>query len=533
MRDSRNARLTLGILLTAALVILTVDHRLGAASPFGPLRTAGTWIFGAVERTAGSVTRPFGEFLRAVANAPAAHDDIERLEMENAQLRTALIAQELDSARSQQLKRMLGLAGRGGYKVVTANVIARRGSPGFEEAIQIDAGTADGVLPEMTVLNGDGLIGRVISATADTATAVLISDRGSATGARLEGGQEIGVVHGVGENGRLLQFKLLDATAPLAPGGRIVSFGSQNGRPYVPGVPIGVIERVEATPGELTRVAFARPYADLTALDVVGVVVRAPARDPRDAVLPPKPDPKKQLTETVRPPKRGVVPPERDARDAALRPARGRRSGVAPSVPPSAPPSVPPSEPSAPPVGDSGNRAPGANDANDADGADGVGETSGREDGSGREPVGAGVAPGRDSARAVRPPGAGAQAARPPTRPTARPSARSSARPAARPSAPPAARPSARPAARASARPAARLAERPAARLATWSGAGAPGTAGRTQADDSTARDGDGARSLVRDPGVRPAARGGGAVREDTVRLAAHGGRASREGGGR
>lgn len=94
------------------------------------------------------------------------------------------------------------------------------------------------------------------------------------------------MVHGVGENGRLVRFRLLDSTAPIIPGHRIVSFGSQRGAPYVAGVPIGVVERVEATPGELTRIAYARPYADLTALDVVGVVVQAPRRDPRDTVLP-------------------------------------------------------------------------------------------------------------------------------------------------------------------------------------------------------------------------------------------------------
>ncbi|MFG3440926.1 rod shape-determining protein MreC [Nonomuraea sp. NPDC047897] len=506
MRDSRRARLTLGILLTAALVILTVDHRLGAASPFGSLRAAGTWIFGTVEQTAGSVTRPLGDFLRAIANAPSAHEEIERLERENARLRTALIAKELDTARSEQLKRMLGLAGRGGYKVVTANVIARRGSPGFEEAIQIDAGAADGVRPEMTVLNGDGLIGRVISATDDTATAVLISDRGSATGARLEGGQEIGVVHGVGENGRLLRFKLLDASAPLAPGGRIVSFGSQHGRPYVPGVPIGVIERVEATPGELTRVAFARPYADLTALDVVGVVVRAPARDPRDAVLPPKPDPKKQLADTARPPKRGVVPPERDARDAALRPTRGRRPGTGPRV---QPPVQPPVQPSGQPSGQPSVRPgvpSGAPDA-PAEGERGDGPRSpdaptGRESG-GREPVGAGVAPGRDSTRAVRGPAAEQQAARPAARPSARPVARPSTRPVARPSVRPSAQPAARPSVRAAVRPAERGSE-----------------------DVGRARP----RSATRDAGAaRPPARGS----EDTVRPAAHGGRASRGEGGR
>jgi rod shape-determining protein MreC len=288
MRDSRRARLILGVLLTAALVILTVDHRTGESSPLRPLRAAGAWVFGTAEQFGGGLVRPIGGFLHALVTAPSAQANIQALKEENAKLRTGLLTGRLDTARAKELDKLLGLSGAGGYKVVTANVVARRGQPGFEDAVQIDAGTSDGVRSEMTVLNGDGLVGRVVHATAHTSTVVLLSDPASAAGARLEGGKEIGVVHGVGEHGRLVQFRLLDSTAPLTRGARIVSFGSQNGRPYVPGVPIGVIERVESTPGELTRIAYARPYADLTTLDVVGVVVEPPRRDPRDAVLPPK-----------------------------------------------------------------------------------------------------------------------------------------------------------------------------------------------------------------------------------------------------
>ncbi|WP_052423892.1 rod shape-determining protein MreC [Nonomuraea candida] len=288
MRDSRRARLILGVLLTAALIILTVDHRTGDSSPLRPLRAAGSYLFGTAEQLSGGVVRPVTTFVQAILAAPAAREHIEALKEENAKLRAGLLTGKLDAERAKELQRLLGLAGTGGYKVVPGNVIARRGQPGFEEAVQIDVGTNDGVRPEMTVLNGDGLVGRVLHASSRTSTVVLLSDPASAVGARLEKGKEIGVVHGVGENGRLVQFRLLDSTAPLSRGGRIVSFGSQHGRPYVPGVPIGVIERVESTPGELTRVAYARPYADLTALDVVGVVVEPPRRDPRDAVLPPK-----------------------------------------------------------------------------------------------------------------------------------------------------------------------------------------------------------------------------------------------------
>ncbi|MEV5328467.1 rod shape-determining protein MreC [Nonomuraea sp. NPDC052634] len=288
MRDSRRARLVLGVLLAAALVILTVDHRTGDSSPLRPLRAAGAYLFGTAEQFSSVVVQPVGAFLHALVTAPAAQERIEALKEENAKLRAGLLAGKLDADRSKELKKMLGLAGIGGYKTVPANVIARRGLPGFEDAVEIDVGTGDGVHPEMTVINGDGLVGRVLQATSHTSTVALISDPASSVGARLEGGKEIGVVHGVGEHGRLVQFRLLDSTAPLSRGGRIVSFGSQNWRPYVPGVPIGVIERVESTPGELTRIAYARPYADLTALDVVGVVVEAPKRDPRDAVLPSK-----------------------------------------------------------------------------------------------------------------------------------------------------------------------------------------------------------------------------------------------------
>jgi rod shape-determining protein MreC len=286
MRDTRRARLILGVLLTAALVLVTVDHRSGDSSPFTALRVGGSSWFGTVQESITSAARPVTGFFTALANAPGAQQDIDRLKAENARLRADLVAGRLNVTRSGELRRMLGLAGTGGYKVVSASVVARRGQPGFEDAVEIDAGTEDGVRAEMTVVNADGLVGRVIRAAPGTSTVVLISDPASSVGARLEGGNEIGVIHGVGEYGRLVRFRLLDSTAPLTRGARLVSFGSQRGTPYVPGVPIGVIERVEATPGELTRMAYARPFADLTALDVVGVVVEAPRRDPRDAVLP-------------------------------------------------------------------------------------------------------------------------------------------------------------------------------------------------------------------------------------------------------
>ena len=64
---------------------------------------------------------------------------------------------------------------------------------------------------------------------------------------------------------------------------------SVHDRPYVPGVPVGVISQVENQAGSLTALALVRPYVDFTSLGVVGIVVVPPARNPRFSVLPPAP----------------------------------------------------------------------------------------------------------------------------------------------------------------------------------------------------------------------------------------------------
>ena len=113
---------------------------------------------------------------------------------------------------------MLGLAGLGGYRIVPGQVIARRGVPGLEEAAQIDVGTADGVRRNMTVLNdaGPGRPGGP-GRPEHSATVALLTDPATGGRARLEGGNEIGVVNGLGHGmgDTLVRFRLFDSTVSL------------------------------------------------------------------------------------------------------------------------------------------------------------------------------------------------------------------------------------------------------------------------------------------------------------------------------
>ncbi len=290
MNDTRRTRAVLGVLLLVSLAMITVDYRGGDGSPLSALRGFGEAIFGPIEQGAAAVVRPVAGTFHTFTGAPAAHRTIGRLERENQRLRLQLRTRQVDARRTAELSRLLGASGLGGYRIVPAEVISS--GEGLEDTVALDAGSGSGVRPNMTVLSGDGLVGRVTRVGPTTSTVMLASDAASSVGGRLEGSNEIGIVQGAGRRGgSALRFQLLDSTVAVTPGQRIVSFGSQHDRPYVPGVPIGTVTKIERTSGSLTRTALVRPFARFTSLDVVGVVVGAPRRDPRDAVLPPKPSP--------------------------------------------------------------------------------------------------------------------------------------------------------------------------------------------------------------------------------------------------
>jgi rod shape-determining protein MreC len=293
VHDSRRTRLILAVLLAAALALITVDSRggtNGSGGPIGGLRGIGGAIFGSAESLVGSVARPVAGLFDNVTGAPAAQRKVTALQREVIRLRTELSLAQLNKAQEAQLRRLLALAGRGGYRIVAANVIAA--GPGYNGSVTIDAGRDDGIKPNETVLNGSGLVGTVTSVTARTSTVLLTTDASSTVGVRLAGTGQIGAVTGTGRSRpgpALLRLQVFDANAVLQPGQQLVTFGSVHGRPYVPGVPVGVITQVQASAASLTKLAFVRPYVDEGALGVVGVVIVPPRTNPRDSVLPPRP----------------------------------------------------------------------------------------------------------------------------------------------------------------------------------------------------------------------------------------------------
>ncbi|MFC9932046.1 rod shape-determining protein MreC [Streptomyces sp. NPDC127190] len=301
MRDTKESRLLLVLLVAIAFALITVDIRGGRNSPVEGARQAAAAVFGPVENGMSSAVDPVGNAVSAIRDSGRRHTRLAALEKENAALKAKLGSDDRNRSRLNQLDKMLKIAGEGQYGIKGAQVIAIGSAQGFSWTITIDAGANDGIRRDMTVLNGDGLVGRVTTVGPDTATVLLANDPDFTVGTRMENSDELGFASGQGD--RPLRVQLLDAKAEVKKGDRLVTFGSQGDKPFVPGVPVGVVSRVDPSNGGLTRTVYVTPYVGFTKLDIVGVVVQAPKKDPRDEVLPakPKPVPTPTVTVTVTP----------------------------------------------------------------------------------------------------------------------------------------------------------------------------------------------------------------------------------------
>ena len=292
--DNRG-RLLLIVLIVTSLFLITLDLR--GVQVIDGIRTGTQTALTPVQKVGSWVVSPFRNFLSDVTHLGRTRNQIEKLKADNDALRQTLLSRKVADAELAQLKSVLDLAGNGGFKVVSAKVISQGASTSFSQTITIDAGSRSGIHTNMTVISGFGLVGVVKIAYANSAVVQLASDPGFKVGARIAGTQQIGILSGQGTRKGVLQ--LLDNTEAVKVGDAILARGSNNGRPFVPGVPIGEVTAVDNSAGAVTQTADVKFYSNFSTLGVVSVVVSSPSADPRDALVPAKPKPTPIPTVTV------------------------------------------------------------------------------------------------------------------------------------------------------------------------------------------------------------------------------------------
>ena len=268
-RSGRN-RFTLLFLVLTSITVITLDFRGDGGGVLDSVRDGAADVLAPVRSGAGTVFSPVGDALQGVTGYGA-------LEDENAELRAELEALQGDEVRAddaraelRELLRLERLPVLDDVEHVTARVV---GAPvgNFEQTIELDRGTGDGIDEGMPVVTGAGLVGRVVAVSRSRSVVRLVTDPSSSVGVRILGPEELAVASGEGP-GRELSVSFVEPGVDVQVGDRAVTSGVEQGSSLPAGIPVGRMTDVLDGPGRLEQEVRMEPMADLDHLRFVAVV---------------------------------------------------------------------------------------------------------------------------------------------------------------------------------------------------------------------------------------------------------------------
>jgi rod shape-determining protein MreC len=274
-------RTTLVVLLLLSVTILTFDIR-------------GNGIIDGARQTAQDLFRPVAAFGRTIfgpfEGTWHAIFDYDRLEKENEQLREQIATAQGQVAAAQkaiiearELRELQDLATEiylEAYPSVAAEVLEATPS-NFDHAIQIDVGSADGVVVGNAVIAADGVVGRITKVTGEHQSVVrLIDDPELYVGVKITTTEQATIEQGTARGrgrGELLGVENISNDVDLKPGDPVFTSGGDSRSLFPPNLPVGTIASATKQTSGAEQTVRVAPNADLEDLAFVRVVLWVPA----------------------------------------------------------------------------------------------------------------------------------------------------------------------------------------------------------------------------------------------------------------
>jgi len=264
-------------LVLVSLTLLTISFRSPTSGALHDLQGAGSTVLRPFQIAASRVAQPFRD-------AYDYFDGLATAKSENAKLRSEVefwrseallnaVAARQEKAIARELHYRAGATFPNGYRAVTARVISSSASP-FARTLVITAGSAEGIRNRAPVVSGDGLVGLVSNVYSQTAVVRLLTDTQSVVPAVDVQTNASGVVR-QGSAGGLILDEVNKQLAVKA-GNQLVTQGTID--PNYPdlypfGIPIGRVTHAHATDTSSFLVVELQPYANLSSLQAVSVLV--------------------------------------------------------------------------------------------------------------------------------------------------------------------------------------------------------------------------------------------------------------------
>jgi len=277
---ARNALIRRAVVLglvVVALALVTVSFRSPTAGALHSVQGAGSTALRPFQVAATRIAQPFRDAYEYVHGLANAKEENKRLREQNRKLRARDVHTAAQAALVPSLTRMLhfeqGSTFPRDFRPVNTWVITPPGSA-YTHTLTIDSGSSEGVRLNSPVVNGPALVGIVSNVFPDTAVVRLLTDDNTYVAAFDPRTRVRGMVH-TGPGGTLI-LDQVKKELRVNEGDVLVTAGTHSARypdlyPY--GIPIGRVSSVGATDTATFLQVQVQPYANLSSLDAVAVLV--------------------------------------------------------------------------------------------------------------------------------------------------------------------------------------------------------------------------------------------------------------------
>jgi rod shape-determining protein MreC len=267
IRFIKEYRTTIFLFLFLLIPIIAIDTNTRAPRDYRPYDR---WIIGLTAPIQTTITWTLDQIVSAFENYVYllnTRSENQKLLQENRKLLGSVAALRETEQENIRLRRLLDFRETYRLETVVARVIAKDVSSEFR-ALRINRGENAGIQPNMAVITPEGVVGRVLRTTSDTADIVTILDLLSAVDAISERTRARGIVEGLTDETCELKYAL--RTDDIRNGDRLVTSGL--GGIFPKGIPLGSVIRVNRKSFGISQEVEIEPAVEFSQLEEVAVV---------------------------------------------------------------------------------------------------------------------------------------------------------------------------------------------------------------------------------------------------------------------
>jgi rod shape-determining protein MreC len=292
VKTVRRRRAVLGALVVSSLILLTAYFREPAGGALHNVQRGILEVISPVQEGASRALKPVRDLFGWVGDTVTAKGDLQSARKDRDQWRAIAIKNQAEARQNAQLRGLVNLDRSPNdltpYRPVTARTIGTSPNLWYVK-ITIDKGTSSGIHADMPVIAsdgsaggtgdlGNGLIGKVDSATGNSAVVRLITDSQVAVGARTVTNTATGTVKPSPGNPRDLVLRYVPKSQSPQAGDVVVTAGTVSrladlASVYPPDLPIGKIWKVDNAGAE-GQLPHLRPFVDIRRVQFVQVLTK-------------------------------------------------------------------------------------------------------------------------------------------------------------------------------------------------------------------------------------------------------------------